>query len=157
MDASGMMTTVPFTQPVALAASGTPLLNPRSCVTCRQRKVRCDKLMPCTNCRRAQSNCVYPAPGRAPRRPRASPRDSTTSSAPAPVQAEKAPTRRERELMQRLRVVQGVVADLIGELHPAGQGERSSDHSREAPILLFNDGQLGANIQDRCCNGAQGR
>ncbi|CAK7223067.1 hypothetical protein SEUCBS140593_005112 [Sporothrix eucalyptigena] len=39
----------------------------RSCVTCRQRKVRCDKLSPCSNCRRADIPCVLPSTERPPR------------------------------------------------------------------------------------------
>src|SRR6201996_7377678 len=45
-------------------------LNSRSCVTCRKRKVKCDKKHPCSNCARAGIECVFPAPGRAPRKPR---------------------------------------------------------------------------------------
>ncbi|KAK1837621.1 fungal specific transcription factor domain-containing protein, partial [Colletotrichum chrysophilum] len=56
-------TSIPPDQPVAMTASGQPALNPRSCVTCRRRKVRCDKQMPCSNCRRAVIQCIFPAPG----------------------------------------------------------------------------------------------
>ena len=44
-----------------------PPLKPRSCVTCRSRKVRCDKLSPCSNCRRADIPCVFPSADRPPR------------------------------------------------------------------------------------------
>ncbi|KAJ5233864.1 uncharacterized protein N7469_005630 [Penicillium citrinum] len=40
---------------------------PRSCVTCRSRKVRCDKKAPCSNCRRANIACVLPSIDRQPR------------------------------------------------------------------------------------------
>ncbi|KAK7964341.1 fungal-specific transcription factor domain-containing protein [Apiospora saccharicola] len=40
---------------------------PRSCVVCRSRKVRCDKLSPCSNCRRANIPCVLPSADRQPR------------------------------------------------------------------------------------------
>ncbi|KAK7911480.1 fungal-specific transcription factor domain-containing protein [Apiospora marii] len=40
---------------------------PRSCVVCRSRKVRCDKLSPCSNCRRANIPCVLPSADRPPR------------------------------------------------------------------------------------------
>ncbi|KAI9375699.1 fungal-specific transcription factor domain-containing protein [Aspergillus egyptiacus] len=40
----------------------------RSCVTCRRRKVRCDKRSPCSNCVRAGIECIFPAPVRAPRK-----------------------------------------------------------------------------------------
>ncbi|KAI1356415.1 hypothetical protein F5Y01DRAFT_267266 [Xylaria sp. FL0043] len=43
----------------------------RSCVLCRQRKVKCDRRQPCSNCIRAGSNCVHPpGAGRAAKRPR---------------------------------------------------------------------------------------
>ncbi|EPE02986.1 fungal specific transcription factor [Ophiostoma piceae UAMH 11346] len=47
--------------------SQSPAAKQRSCVTCRQRKVRCDKLSPCTNCRRADIPCVLPSTERPPR------------------------------------------------------------------------------------------
>ena len=49
------------------AATTAPAPKQRSCVTCRQRKVRCDKLSPCTNCRRADIPCVLPSTERPPR------------------------------------------------------------------------------------------
>ena len=54
-----------------LTGAVQPLLNSRSCVTCRRRKVRCDNLMPCTRCERGKIVCTYPSPNRAPRRRRA--------------------------------------------------------------------------------------
>lgn len=66
-------------------------LNPRSCVTCRRRKVRCDKKQPCSNCVRQHIPCHFPAPGRAPRRPRKPP---------------------DGELLDRLRKLEGVVHSL---------------------------------------------
>ncbi|KAI0466407.1 fungal-specific transcription factor domain-containing protein [Xylaria cf. heliscus] len=43
----------------------------RSCVLCRQRKVKCDRRQPCSNCLRAGANCVHPpGAGRAAKRPR---------------------------------------------------------------------------------------
>ncbi|PNS15641.1 hypothetical protein CAC42_4093 [Sphaceloma murrayae] len=70
------------------------VLNPRSCVTCRRRKVKCDKSHPCANCVRAHIECVFPTPGRAPRRPR------------------KQPDSRDTELLDRLRRLEGVVKGL---------------------------------------------
>ncbi|RFU36297.1 hypothetical protein B7463_g94, partial [Scytalidium lignicola] len=34
----------------------------RSCITCHQRKIRCDKKSPCLNCVRADVLCCYPTP-----------------------------------------------------------------------------------------------
>lgn len=70
------------------------VLNPRSCVTCRKRKVKCDKLHPCSNCARAHIECVFPTPGRAPRKPR------------------KVSDSRDAELLARLRRLEGVVKGL---------------------------------------------
>ncbi|RYP74727.1 hypothetical protein DL770_007546 [Monosporascus sp. CRB-9-2] len=93
---------------VTLDPNTTPsaALNPRSCVTCRRRKVRCDKFMPCGNCRKAHIQCVFPAPGRAPRRPRV--RDPDASP--------KQTSEREIELMKRLRKLEGIVEELSGQI-----------------------------------------
>jgi len=86
-------------------------LNPRSCVTCRKRKVKCDKTHPCTNCNRARIECIYPAPGRAPRKVR------------------KIGDGRDKELLERLRRLEGVVKNLGVEV-PDGE-EPKDDASKE--------------------------
>ncbi|KAK0391889.1 hypothetical protein NLU13_1387 [Sarocladium strictum] len=86
--------------------SGTPAVNPRSCVTCRRRKVKCDKQMPCTTCRRALIPCIFPAPGRKPRQPR--PRD--------PNAPQKNFSKREAELVKRLKKLEGIVEELSGQI-----------------------------------------
>ncbi|KAI0002842.1 fungal-specific transcription factor domain-containing protein [Xylariaceae sp. FL0662B] len=110
--------------PITLDPSTTPssALNPRSCVTCRRRKVRCDKFMPCGNCRKAHIHCVFPAPGRAPRRPRIK----------DPNAPPKQTSEREMELMKRLRKLEGIVEDLSGQVefetrHPSGSGGGSPE------------------------------
>lgn len=40
----------------------------RSCQKCNQRKTRCSKTIPCTSCVKLGMECVFPPPGRAPRR-----------------------------------------------------------------------------------------
>ena len=72
-------------------ATHGPHLNPRSCVICRRRKVRCDKTDPCKNCRKAGIECTFPLPGRAPRKARKPP---------------------DTELLARLRRLEGVVQTL---------------------------------------------
>ncbi|WXC46538.1 hypothetical protein QX201_006239 [Fusarium graminearum] len=49
------------------SARPAPTAKLRSCVVCRSRKVRCDKLSPCSNCRRANIPCVVPSNDRTPR------------------------------------------------------------------------------------------
>jgi hypothetical protein len=87
-------------------------LNPRSCVTCRKRKVKCDKTHPCTNCKRARIDCIYPAPGRAPRKVR------------------KIGEGRDKELLERLRRLEGVVKTLGVEVP---EGEDIKEASPEGP------------------------
>jgi hypothetical protein len=77
--------------------------NPRSCNTCRRRKVKCDKVEGgCGNCTKSHIECVYPGPGRAPRRPKSG--------------AAKGGTERETELLKRLRRLEGVVEELSGQV-----------------------------------------
>ncbi|RMZ15835.1 hypothetical protein D0860_01367 [Hortaea werneckii] len=82
-------------------------LNPRSCVTCRKRKVKCDRLYPCTNCNKAHIECVFPAPGRAPRKPR-KPGDG-----------------RDKELLERLRRLEGVVKGMGVDMPPGSEEKQS--------------------------------
>ncbi|KAK8035440.1 Bikaverin cluster transcription factor bik5 [Apiospora rasikravindrae] len=96
-------------------------MNPRSCVTCRRRKVRCDKHMPCGNCRKAHISCIFPAPGRAPRRPR--PKD--------PNAPPKQTSEREVELMKRLRKLEGIVEELSGQIEVDTRQPMSSGNSPE--------------------------
>ncbi|KAF2198247.1 hypothetical protein GQ43DRAFT_483469 [Delitschia confertaspora ATCC 74209] len=77
------------------AGGGGAAPNPRSCVTCRKRKVKCDKKHPCSNCARAKTECVFPSPGRAPRKSRKPP---------------------DGELMERLRRLEGVVQSLNAQV-----------------------------------------
>ncbi|KAI2467063.1 fungal-specific transcription factor domain-containing protein [Annulohypoxylon bovei var. microspora] len=87
--------------------------------------------MPCGNCRKAQIQCVFPAPGRAPRRPRAK----------DPNAPPKQTSEREIELMKRLRKLESIVEDLSGQIeietarHPSlsggGSPETTVDGSQE--------------------------
>lgn len=106
-----------YTSPITATDGSGPILNPRSCVTCRRRKVRCDKQMPCSNCRRALTPCVFPAPGRAPRQPR--PKDPN-----APPKA--STSQREVELTKRLRKLEGIVEELSGQIEVESGGKGAS-------------------------------
>ena len=85
--------------PAPVQATSAPRLNPRSCVTCRRRKVRCNKESPCANCVRAGIECVFPGPGRAPRKSRKPP---------------------DAELLARLRRLEGVVHSLGAQVDENG-------------------------------------
>lgn len=100
-------------------------LHVRSCVTCRRRKVKCDKQDPCAHCVRGKTECIYPAAGRAPRKPR------QTSG--------KQVGDREAELLKRLRRLEGVVEELSGqvELGSVRQSPASDQlsPSRDASVM----------------------
>ncbi|KAF4552830.1 Fungal specific transcription factor domain-containing protein 15 [Elsinoe fawcettii] len=103
-------------QPVAAVVdSHGRVLNPRSCVTCRRRKVKCDKSHPCANCVRAHIDCVFPTPGRAPRRPR------------------KHADNRDTELLERLRRLEGVVKGLGVDVDTTA-GNTSEHAGRESRV-----------------------
>ncbi|KAM0245660.1 hypothetical protein ACHAQJ_010500 [Trichoderma viride] len=73
-----------------------------SCVTCRRRKVKCDRRDPCSNCIKNQIECHFPATGRLPRR-----RDSATW---------KSPTEKQAELLDRLRRLEALVTELAAQV-----------------------------------------
>lgn len=87
----------------------------RSCVTCRRRKVRCNKRSPCSNCVKAGIDCVFPPPGRAPRK----------SKRPA-----------DAALLSRLRRLEGVIEHLSGNNPEAGS---STSVSPTQPVTASFD------------------
>lgn len=105
----------------------------RSCVVCRSRKVRCDKLSPCTNCRRANVACVVPSHDRPPRWARRLERIAN-DAAGAPTQDQQQQQRDAEPgvglVMERLRSLEGLVRELSGQL-AAGSSTGSSPRERE--------------------------
>ncbi|KAL8942828.1 MAG: hypothetical protein Q9216_001443 [Gyalolechia sp. 2 TL-2023] len=97
--------------------------NPRSCVTCRKRKVRCDKRHPCSNCNKAAIECVFPGPGRAPRRSRKPP---------------------DAELLARLRRLEGVVQHLGKNLDEEGEKSEETVKDEPMPVPAGNDAESTA-------------
>ena len=93
-------------------------------MTCRKRKVKCDKTHPCSNCNRAHIECVFPSPGRAPRK------------------ARKLAEGRDKELLERLRRLEGVVKGMGVEVS-ATEKEGSKD----------TDSQSGAEPRARVGSG----
>ncbi|KAL8695075.1 MAG: hypothetical protein Q9218_000353 [Villophora microphyllina] len=100
-------------------AAAAPQPNPRSCVTCRKRKVRCDKRHPCSNCSKADIECVFPGPGRAPRRSRKPP---------------------DAELLARLRRLEGVVQHL---------GKNLDEEGEKGEEVLKDEGSTSPNDTDK--------
>ncbi|PQE29949.1 fungal specific transcription factor domain-containing protein [Rutstroemia sp. NJR-2017a WRK4] len=144
--AASLGPTVPPRSPDNARKSSTAAstgLNARSCVTCRRRKVKCDKQVPCGNCTKAQTQCVFPAPGRAPRRPRAGGK---------PV------TDREAELLKRLRRLEGVVEELSGQVDaehskPSPSSDNSSTHHKDGEL----NGEASSKNNVRACISDEGK
>ncbi|TVY14646.1 Bikaverin cluster transcription factor bik5 [Lachnellula arida] len=97
------------------ASASAPIPKKRSCVVCRSRKVRCDKLSPCSNCRRANIACVFPSTDRPPRWAR-----RLAASNPQQVPAvSQNPDPAATQVMERLRNLESLVKDLSGQLEVA--------------------------------------
>ena len=115
------------------ASTSTPGPKLRSCVVCRTRKVRCDKQSPCSNCRRANIDCVFPSTDRPPRWARRLER--VAKNAAANSQTSQAPDPAAAQVMDRLRTLENLVKELSGQLEQANAANSpgvnspgSSDH-----------------------------
>ena len=102
-----------------------PVAKPRSCVTCRSRKVRCDKKVPCSNCRRGKIACVLPADDKPPRWARRLERLSNTGAAAPSQDADPGVS----QVMDRIKGLEGLVKQLSDEL----QNARASTSASEGP------------------------
>ncbi|KAJ5278918.1 hypothetical protein N7478_004290 [Penicillium angulare] len=103
--------TVQHNIPATAPRPSTDYSTSRSCVTCRRRKVRCNKRSPCSNCVKAGTDCIFPPPGRAPRKSKRPP---------------------DAELLSRLRRLEGVIEHLSGK-----NGETGSNSSL-SPTQILN-------------------
>ncbi|GAB7341379.1 hypothetical protein MBLNU457_7635t2 [Dothideomycetes sp. NU457] len=112
------------TPPVADAQGR--IFNPRSCVTCRKRKVKCDKLHPCSNCARANIECIFPNPGRAPRK------------------IKKPTDGRDTELLARLKRLEGVVKGLGLDASQEDIESALADTTRRTSETDKRPGQINA-------------
>ncbi|KAI0481217.1 hypothetical protein GGR56DRAFT_310292 [Xylariaceae sp. FL0804] len=113
----------------ASGASGESL----SCVTCRNRKLKCDRVRPvCTRCARVRGECVYPESRRKPAVKR----------------------RNVKELEARLAQVEGLLKDVgAGEGRPAaaaaaGQQEAPADEADEAAEVAADFDSLEVPMTD---------
>ena len=89
-------------------------LSPWSCATCRRRKVRCDRLKPCSNCAKAHINCDYPVSTRPPRR----------SQFPDSYY-KRVVKKKETQLLDRLGRLEGMVEELRARYEPESNASRS--------------------------------
>ncbi|KAI1418465.1 fungal-specific transcription factor domain-containing protein [Hypoxylon sp. FL1857] len=110
-------------------ASSTPAIGVklRSCVTCRTRKVRCDKMSPCSNCRRANIPCVFPTVDKTPRWARRLER--VANSAKAAQEADP----NVNQVMDRLRSLEGLVKELSSQLEQAHASSARGSPAANSP------------------------
>ena len=99
------------------SSRSNPSFKARSCVVCRSRKVRCDKLSPCSNCRRANIACVFPSNDRPPRWARRFQR--VTNNAASNGQALQDPHSAPAQVMERLQNLESMVKALSDQLRQA--------------------------------------
>ncbi|KAI1074389.1 fungal-specific transcription factor domain-containing protein [Whalleya microplaca] len=122
----------------ASASVGPPAPRLRSCVTCRTRKVRCDRMSPCSNCRRANIACIFPSLDQPPRWARRLERIASSAKTTQDVDPGV------NQVMDRLRSLEGLVKELSSQLEQAhaatsasGDGSssanspESSNHNRD--------------------------
>lgn len=122
--------------------SSVPYSRP-TCEPCRQRKVRCNRGTPCSQCSRLQLSCIYETrKRRAPLRPAASSQpvlqDSVPSTLPvspgSPAQASSS----NQDVLDRLTSIEALLSDIRGSL-PSGEMVRSAveqSQSTQAPIIV---------------------
>jgi hypothetical protein len=72
-----------------------------NCLSCRRRKVRCDRRSPCTQCAKTGIDCAFPSSGRLPTR-----RDELAAGS-GPSR-----DRKQADLLARLKRLEGVLRDL---------------------------------------------
>ncbi|KAH8805242.1 fungal-specific transcription factor domain-containing protein [Xylogone sp. PMI_703] len=103
--------------------------HPRSCITCHRRKLKCDKQVPCSNCKKSKFDCDYPSSRRTRRKSRP---DSSASA-----------------LKTRLEKLESLVRNLENELskntgeQPVTPTSQSSEHRQHHEIgrLISEGGQ----------------
>lgn len=109
-------------------ATATTASKSRSCIVCRNRKVRCDKQSPCSNCRRANIACAFPSADRPPRWVRRLDRLTKDSAQfGGPTQQEARPSF--NEAMDRLHTLEQLIRELRGQLKGAQAATGPSDDS----------------------------
>ncbi|KAJ6784633.1 hypothetical protein PWT90_04489 [Aphanocladium album] len=93
-----------------------------SCVSCRRRKVKCDRREPCDVCVKNGIECHYPVTGRLPNRGRA-PQWSS-------------PHQKQTDLLERLRRLEAVVTELSAQVDEVGVEQQQHSVTRQAQVLI---------------------
>lgn len=124
----------PFTgtNPPTENGSQAPPQKPRSCVVCRNRRVRCDKQSPCSNCRRAGIACIFPPADRPPRWARRLDRfteaGSSSSTPNIPAAASQENEQAIGKVVERVQNLEKLVNELRDQLK---QAHSAADQARQ--------------------------
>ncbi|KAK5678026.1 hypothetical protein LTR17_027674 [Elasticomyces elasticus] len=121
--------------PVGQQGTAPPASTPQlSCELCRERKVKCDKLQPCTTCVTADVECIAIF---RPRLPRGRHAQKKTTAAGQPQQKSKQQRRESQQLQQALH---SPTQTRAGTVNADSNG--SSDVSDISSVRRTNDGQV---------------
>lgn len=93
-----------------------PQLNPYSCLSCRKKKKKCDRVYPCTNCRKDGTDCLF-----VPRRP--STRPKTTQG-----------------MLERLQHLEGVIG-LLRDNYSQGATKQSPKTTEVCVNAILEEGE----------------
>lgn len=129
--------------------ASTSAQKPRSCVICRRRKVRCDKISPCSNCRRANIPCVFPSTDdRPPRWARRLDRLTNNAVQVTTADPQRLPDPASLQVMERLKTLEALVKDLSGQLEQANAAATSAQAASRSNSTADSP-QSSADIPDR--------
>ena len=117
----------------------------RSCVVCHQRKIRCSKQRPCSNCQKANIVCSYP---KVERRTRKSPKTTITDVSQRLAQLERSIRAGSIENSKSDTSSRASESTLLStNCGGQGQGLRSNDEESEE-LLVHNEGGSSVYIND---------
>ncbi|KAI0132990.1 fungal-specific transcription factor domain-containing protein [Xylariales sp. AK1849] len=131
-----------------VGTTGLPAPKLRSCIccsTCRTRKVRCDKMSPCSNCCRARISCVFPSLDKPPRWARRLGHIANTAKA-----SQDADSAGVNQVMDRLRSLEGLVKELSSQLeqaHTAVSESRAGSPLVNSPSSLTQERQANQHAE----------
>ncbi|KAI1623256.1 hypothetical protein EDD37DRAFT_695640 [Exophiala viscosa] len=146
--AGGHLNRTPSSTPMSSAAPSEPLLQPYSCLQCKHRKVKCDRVDPCVHCRKAGAECIYRVPPPAKRRKRGYQETSTETGSAADNEAHEAvvpqgeyPVERDK-LLEKVRRYETLLKAL-GALRRPTIGIAKEDEPNSSPGSTMDaDGKL---------------
>ena len=98
-----------------------------ACRMCRQRKVKCNKVWPCTNCVQTQQTCEFPSPIRTVHRPKKAQIRTSTNQVDS------------RSMQERLDRLETLLSRAIPTAHPS-YGDDTNDATPDLEILSGDEG-----------------